>query len=212
MLKFYTIAILLITASCAGHKKHSHHHRFDDVKKWSNIFEDEKREQWQDSKKIISTVGIKKDSLVADIGSATGYFPVRIAKVSTRGRVWGIDIEPNLVNYLNQRAEKEGIENLYSILGTFSDPLIPEKVDFIFIVNTYHHISHRKSYFENLRKSLKPNGKIVIVDFRKGKLPIGPKDHAKISKKQIISELIAAGYKVDSDHDFLKYQNLLIFN
>jgi SAM-dependent methyltransferase len=212
MLKVTIFTVLLVTVSCTTHKKHSHHHRFDDVKKWSQIFEDEKREQWQNSKQIISTVGIKKDSLVADIGSATGYFPVRIAKLTIRGRVWGIDVEPNLVKYLNQRAEEEGIKNLYSILGTFSDPLIPEKVDFIFIVNTYHHISQRKRYFESLRNSLKLNGKIVIVDFRKGKLPIGPKDHAKISKKQIISELIEAGYKVDSDHGFLKYQNFIIFN
>ena len=210
MLKVITLTLLLVTVSCSTRKKHAHHHRFDDVKKWSRIFEDEKREQWQNSKQIISTVGIKKDSLVADIGSATGYFPVRIAKVATSGRVWGIDIEPNLVNYLNQRAQKEGIKNLYSILGTFSDPLIPEKVDFIFIVDTYHHISQRKTYFENLRHSLKTNGKIVIVDFKKGKLPFGPKDHAKISKKQIINELTEAGYKVDSDHEFLKYQNFLI--
>jgi SAM-dependent methyltransferase len=212
MLKVILSTLLLVIVSCASHKKHAHHHRFDDVKKWSRIFENEKREQWQNSKQIISTVGIKQDSLVADIGSATGYFPVRIAKVASKGRVWGIDIEPNLVNYLNQRAEKEEIMNLYSILGTFSDPLIPEKVDFIFIVDTYHHISQRKTYFENLRNSLKPNGKIVIVDFRKGNLPIGPKDHSKLSKSQIISELIAAGYKVDSDHGFLKYQNFLIFN
>jgi cyclopropane fatty-acyl-phospholipid synthase-like methyltransferase len=212
MLKAFMFTLLLVTVSCTTHKKHAHHHRFDDVKKWSRIFEDEKREEWQNSKKIIRTVGIQKDSLIADIGSATGYFPVRIAKVAIRGRVWGIDIEPNLVNYLNQRAKKEGIKNLYSILGTFSDPLIPEKVDFIFIVDTYHHISQRKTYFEKLRNSLKPNGKIVIIDFRKGKLPFGPKDHAKISKNQIISELIEAGYKVDSDHIFLKYQNFLIFN
>jgi len=145
------------------------------------------------------------------LGSATGYFPVRIAKVARLGRVWGVDIEPNLINYLNQRAKKEGIKNLYSILGTFSDPLIPEKVDFIFIVDTYHHISERKAYFENLRSALSPNGKIVIVDFRKGKLPFGPRDHAKISKSKIISELKEAGYTVYADHGFLKYQNFLIF-
>jgi ubiquinone/menaquinone biosynthesis C-methylase UbiE len=211
MFKAILFTLLLVTVSCATHKKHAHHHRFDNVEKWSRIFEDEKREPWQNSKEIINTVGIKTNSIVADIGSATGYFPVRIARVATKGRVWGIDIEPNLVNYLNHRAHKEGIKNLYSILGTFSDPLIPEKVDFIFIVDTYHHISQRKTYFGNLKKVLKPNGQIVIVDFRKGKLPFGPKDHAKISKKQIIGELTEAGYKVHGDHGFLKYQNFLIF-
>lgn len=212
MFKFILCAILLIMSSCGSHKKHADHHRFDDAEKWSRIFEDEKREEWQNSKKIISVTGIKRDSIVADIGSATGYFPVRIAKVATKGRVWGVDIEPNLVNYLNKRAAKEGIHNLYSILGTFSDPLIPEKVDFIFIVDTYHHISKRKTYFKNLKIALKTNGKIVIVDFRKGKLPFGPKDKAKISKAQIVEEMKRAGYKLYQDHDFLKYQNFLIFN
>lgn len=212
MFKFILCAILLVVSSCASHKLHGHHHRFDDTEKWSRVFEDEKREEWQNSKKIISVVGIKRDSIVADIGSATGYFPVRIAKIADKGRVWGIDIEPNLVNYLNKRAAKEGIKNLYSILGTFSDPLIPEKVDFIFIVNTYHHISKRKTYFQNLKGALRPNGKIVIVDFRKGKLPSGPKDKAKISKVKIVEEMKEAGYRLHQGHGFLKYQNFLIFN
>jgi ubiquinone/menaquinone biosynthesis C-methylase UbiE len=215
------LTVLLVLSSCSSHKtshhkkKHHHkkgHHRFDDAQKWAQIFEDKKRDEWQSPSRVIKAVGIKRNSIVADIGSATGYFPVRIAKKAKAGKVWGIDIEPNLVNYLNNRAKKEGIKNLYSILGTFSDPLIPEKVDFIFIVNTYHHISNRSAYFQNLRNALKKNGKIVIIDFRKGDLPFGPKDKMKLSKAQITSELQASGYKLHSDYSFLKYQNLLVFN
>lgn len=218
MKKLITFSLLtFILASCSSHQKHhdkghAHHHRFDDAEKWAKVFEDEKRVAWQKPDEVFKAVGIKKTSLVADIGSATGFFPVRIAKVASKGRVWGVDVEPNLVNFLNRRAKKEKISNMYSILGTFTDPLLPEAVDFIFIVNTYHHISDRKIYFENLKGSLRKDGKIVIIDFRKGDLPFGPKDPMKISRDEIIKEMKEAKYILHSEHKFLPYQNLLIFS
>jgi SAM-dependent methyltransferase len=210
--------LLLLNFSCShkehnGHKEghHGHHHRFDDAEKWAKVFEDKKRDSWQRPARVIKEVGIKSNSLVADIGSATGYFPVRISKVANRGRVWGVDIEPNMVNFLNRRAKKERLSNVFSILGTFDDPLIPEPVDFIFIVDTYHHISKRLTYFKNLKSYLRKNGKVVIIDFRKGELPFGPKDAMKLSNATVISEMKEAGYKLDRDLDFLKYQYLLVF-
>lgn len=209
------IPLLFLTIlfhGCAQKHEHHHkHHRFDDAEKWAKIFEDKKRDAWQEPMKILEVLNLKSHSKVADIGSATGYFPVRIAKLIPQGRVWAIDVEPNLVNFLNKRAEKEKIHNLFSVLGTFDDPLIPEKVDTIFIVNTYHHIAKRKKYFENLKDSLTRDGKIVIIDFRKGKLPFGPKDEMKISKENITAEMKIAGYKLAKAYDFLKYQNILVF-
>lgn len=208
------IFITLSLFSCAGHKKHhhGHHHRFDDAEKWAKIFEDKKREGWQKPQKIFQAVGIKSDSIIADIGSATGFFPIRLAKIAKKGRIWGIDIEPNMVNFLNRRVQKEKINNVYSILGTFDDPLIPEPVDFIFIVDTYHHISKRLEYFNRLKTSLKKNGKIVVIDFRKGDLPFGPKDKMKLSKSQVNKEMTSAGYRLTDDHDFLQYQYVLVFS
>jgi cyclopropane fatty-acyl-phospholipid synthase-like methyltransferase len=217
MFKFLVCFLVFINSSYAADKKYHHkkgrgqHHRFDNAKKWSKIFEDSNRDKWQNPDLVLKTVGIKKNSIIADIGSATGYFPVRLSKVATKGRVWGIDIEPNLVNFLNKRAKREKITNLYSILGTYSDPLIPETVDFIFMVNTYHHISKRKQYFKKLKSSLKENGKLVIIDFKQGKLPFGPKDKMKIKKAQIIKELNDAGHKLVADHEILKYQYFLVF-
>lgn len=208
---FTFLISLLVLTSCASHKKHGHHHRFDDATKWSKVFENDKRKMWQQPQKVIQAAGVKESSIVADIGAATGFFPVRIAQVAKKGRVWGIDIEPNLVRYLNGRARREKIKNLFSILGTAHDAMIPEKVDFIFIVNTYHHISHRVHYFRKLKNSLAKSGKVVIVDFRKGDLPFGPKDHAKISKSDMIEEMEEAGFAVHKSHDFLPYQNFVVF-
>lgn len=214
-MKLSIIYIFLISIgfiSCQSKHSHKgHHHKFDDTKKWAKIFEAKKRDAWQEPEKVIKALKVKRNSKIADIGSATGYFPVRLARVANKGRVWGVDVEPNLVNYLNERAKTEKIDNLFSILGTYSDPLIPDKVDYIFMVNTYHHVSNRIEYFKNLKKSLTKNGQVVIIDFRKGKLPFGPKDKMKISKSNIIKEMKAAGYIVKSEHNFLKYQNIISF-
>lgn len=195
-----------------GHSGHSSHHRFQDAEKWSRIFEAEKRDKWQKPDLVIKTLNIRKTDHIADIGSATGYFPVRLAKKASQGMVYGVDIEPNLVEFLNKRAQKEKISNLISILGTTDSPMIPKPVNMILSVDTYHHISNRPTYFKNLKSSLKKGGRIVIIDFKKGDLPVGPKDRMKIAPKQVINELKEAGYFLKESHDILPYQFILVFS
>lgn len=148
---------------------------------------------------------------VADIGSATGYFPVRIARAVPAGRVWGVDIEPDMVRYLNRRAQEEGIDNLFSILGRPDDPLLPEPVDLVLIVDTYHHIDEREAYFERLSQHLRPGGRVAVIDFKKGDLPVGPPDAMKLAPEKVQAEVEAAGYEMAESHDFLSYQYFLVF-
>lgn len=208
------LVILSLLFSCshkATHHSGAHHHRFDDAEKWANVFEDEKRESWQRPGFIMDFAGIESDSIIADIGSATGFFPIRFSARAHQGRVWGIDIEPNLVRYLNARAHREGVRGLYSILGTTTDPLIPERVNIITLINTYHHIENRQAYFSGLHKFMKKGARLVVVDFKKGKLPFGPKDEMKVSKKQIRKELQSAGFKRVRHSDDLEYQFISVF-
>lgn len=174
-------------------------------------FEKPEREEWQRPSEVIRSMGLRKDSRIADIGSATGYFPVRFATAVPQGKVYGIDIEEGMVDYLNGRAKREGLTNLKSILGELDNPKIPEPVDVVFICNTYHHIENRTDYFRRLRKDFRPGGRLVIVDFRKGELPVGPPDQMKLAFGQVISELGAAGYKLMQRSEVLPYQYLLIF-
>lgn len=219
--------LILIIASCShhghhknhskghhkGHKTgHHKHHRFDDAEKWSKIFEDKKRDEWQKPDLVIKTLNIKRNDEIADIGSATGYFPIRLAKKASKGMVYGVDIEPTLIEFLNKRAQKEKINNLISILGTPSNPLIPRPVDIILSVDTYHHIGNRPQYFENLKASLKKGGRIVIIDFKKGDLPVGPRDPMKIPPSQVIEEFKEAGYFLKESFDILPYQFILVFS
>lgn len=191
--------------------KPNHHHDFSDVNVWVKRFENESRAHWQKPDFVIEKLQLKKTDIVADIGSATGYFPVRLARAVPEGRVWGVDIEPNFINYLNYRAHKEKIPNLISILGTEKDPLLPETVDLILSVNTYHHIAQRVSYFANLRKKLDRDGEVVIVDFKMGDFPVGPKDSKKLSENVVITEMDRAGFRLIEDIEGLPYQYFLVF-
>ena len=211
-----SMLVTLLTLSCSHHKKHGHsghhkHHRFQDAKKWEKVFEDPARDKWQKPNLVLNTLGIRSTDTIADIGSATGYFPVRLAKKAKRGMVYAIDIEPNLVAFLNERAQKEGIKNLISLLGTPSTPLIPKPVNLILTVDTYHHIGERIQYFRNLRSKLKKGGRLVIIDFKKGELPFGPSDKMKIAPKEVIEELKKAGYFLKESPDILPYQYILVF-
>jgi SAM-dependent methyltransferase len=191
---------------------HRPHHGFEDAERWAERFEDEARAEWQKPEVVLEALALEPDHVVADIGSATGYFPVRIAPRVPKGRVWGVDIEPDMVRYLNERARREKLANLFSILGTPDDPLLPEPVDRILLVNTYHHVQGRSAYFSGVAGSLPPDGRLVIVDYEMGDLPKGPPDSMKIPPDEVRAEMEAAGWKLDKElHDALPYQYILVF-
>ena len=194
-----------------NHSQQKGQHRFVDAEKWAKRFENPERDKWQKPDSVIAALSLKGNEIVVDIGSATGYFPIRFAKMVTDGKVYGIDIEETMVDYLNDRAKQEGILNLKSILGKPDNPLIPEDADIIFICDTYHHIENRVEYFSRLKNDFKPDGRLVIVDFVKGDIPVGPPDNMKLSEQVVISELSEAGYKLSQEVELLPYQYFLIF-
>jgi SAM-dependent methyltransferase len=210
------LCVSLVACALGGHPYrhagHDPHHRFDDPERWARTFEDPARAQWQKPERVLEALALQEDDVVADIGSATGYFTVRIATKVPRGRVWGVDVEPAMVRYLNERARREGLGNLFSILGTPADPLLPEPVDRVLVVDTYHHIDDRTTYFEGLAGSLAPGGRLVVVDFEMGELPVGPPDSMKVPPEQVQRELEAAGYVLErAIRGELPYQYVLVF-
>lgn len=197
----------------AGPHGVSHHqmpHRFEDAAQWAKRFEDPGRDAWQKPDEVIAALKLPADAVVADIGAATGYFPVRLAKALPKGKVYGADIEQSMVDYLAQRAKTEGLGNLQAILCAPDDPRLPEPVDLVLVVNTYHHIGERPAYFKRLLDKLKPGGRLAIIDFRKGQ-PMGPPEEHRIDAAQVKSELESAGYALAADHTFLPNQHFLVF-
>ena len=183
---------------------------FDDAEQWAKQFDDPKRDQWQMPEKVIAALKLKNGQKVADIGAGTGYFTVRLAKSSAKPNVFAVDIEASMVDYIKKRAAKDGLTNITAIQATPDSPKLPEPMDLIFIVDTYHHIPNREAYFRSLAASLKPRGQLAIIDWKLGG-PMGPPDAFRFTPEQIVKELARSGFKSTKHHDFLPNQHFQIF-
>ncbi len=184
-------------------------HKFDDPARYAKSFDDPARDAWQMPSRVIDSLALKTGMKVADIGAGTGYFSTRLAK-SPGVSVFAVDIEPKMLDYLKKRAASEQLTNVTTVLAGPASANLPEPVDVILVVDTYHHLPNRPAYFRDLRKSLEPGGRIAIVDFRK-EAPEGPPVHFRFTPQQIQDEMKQAGYQLERSHDFLPRQHFLIF-
>ena len=200
----------LLTGAAQAQTPSTSHHSFSGAEHWAHIFDDPQRDAWQKPHEVIQALALKPDAVIADIGSGTGYFSVRFANMVPKGRVYGVDVEPDMVKYLAARAKREGHKNIVAIAGTPDDPRLPEKADLIILVDVYHHIDNREQYFTHLQKSLKPGGRLAIIDFRMDS-PEGPPAMARIPPDRVIAELASAGYGLAQEHTFLPNQYFLVF-
>jgi SAM-dependent methyltransferase len=185
-------------------------HGFSGAEQWAKRFDDPKRDASQKPREVIDALTLKPDAVIADIGAGTGYFAARFARTVPKGRVYGVDIEADMVRYLTERAEREGLKNLTAVRGTPTDPRLPEGVDLIVMVNVFHHIADRELYFRNLRGSLKPGGRIAIIDHSMDARE-GPPRSARIAPERVKAELKSAGYAFVQEHGFLPTQYFLVF-
>ncbi len=161
---------------------------------------------------MLELLSLRPTDRVADIGAATGYFPVRFARAVPKGRVYGFDIEASMVRYLAERARREKLSNLKALRARPDGIRPPEKLDVVFTCNTYHHIHDRIAYLKGLRAHLKPKGRVVVVDFKQGDLPVGPPESHRVKPQTVARELRATGYqKVTHDVTTLPYQFVYIY-
>lgn len=175
-------------------------------KQWIPALENPERDQWQKPEQVVAALKIQSGEVIADIGAGSGYFTRRFARHAAK--VFAVEIDPELVTYL--REHRPG--NVVVIQADPDDPkLPPASVDTVFICNVLHHIENRPAYYQKLKQALKPGGRIVIIDFYRKPLPVGPPPSMKLAKEEVISELTAAGFQLIQSLDFLPYQYFLIF-
>jgi SAM-dependent methyltransferase len=201
---------VLLASPAAAQTPHTSQHTFKDAEKWAHVFDDPERDAWQKPHQVIQALALKPDSRVADLGAGTGYFSARLANMLSKGRVYAVDIEPDMVRFLAERAKRENLHNLVAVQGKPDDPSLPEKVDVILLVDVYHHIEDRTRYFRKLGQSLRPGGRIAIVDFTLDS-PQGPPPAARVAPGTVKAEMTAAGHTLAAEHRFLPYQYFLVF-
>jgi SAM-dependent methyltransferase len=186
------------------------HHSFGQAEMWAKEFDDPSRDVWQKPEEVLNALQLKRTARVADIGAGTGYFSVRIAKRVPDGKVFAVDVEPNMVRYVSERAHRAHLGVINPVQASAESPNLPVSVDVVLVVDTYHHIENRVGYFAKLKDSLRPNGQLAIVDF-KADAPNGPPPKLRVPPGKVIEELAAAGYSLAAKHRFLPRQYFLVF-
>ena len=189
------------------------HRLHQDSKAYISFLEDPKRDEYQKPHEVISALSLKEGEVIGDIGAGSGYFSFRFAHhVGEKGHVYAVDINPDMIVYMNRRIRELNLKNVVTILAAPDDPLLPDaSVDRFFICDTWHHIDDHAHYLALLKKMLKPGGQVIMIDFQKRELPLGPPLAMKISRQDLLKEMGANGFSLAAEHTFLSYQYFLVF-
>jgi ubiquinone/menaquinone biosynthesis C-methylase UbiE len=189
------------------------HHVHHDPQAYIAMLEDPARDAYQKPEQVLAALGLEAGDVVADVGSGSGYFTLRVARqVGATGRVYGVDVDPELVRHLNRRVRDAGLRNVHVLLADPDDPLLPEPVDCFLVVDTWHHVGEQAKYLRLMRTLLRPGGRVVMIDFHKRELPLGPPLAMKIAREDLIAQMAGAGFRLAREHTFLPYQYFLVFD
>ncbi|HEX4947851.1 MAG TPA: methyltransferase domain-containing protein [Blastocatellia bacterium] len=174
------------------------------------VLETERRIEGLQVQKVIETLKIKPGQRVGDLGAGSGLFARPIAKqLGEKGIVYAIDVDPGLLKHIEKTAAAEKITNIKTVLAAEDDAKLPEKVDLIVIIDTLHHIGNQGPYLKGLKKYLKPDGRVAIIDFSET-WPAGH-ESMKYSLDQLEGWMKDAGFKRTEKHDFLNNNFFVIY-
>jgi ubiquinone/menaquinone biosynthesis C-methylase UbiE len=218
---FLLLTLVLLAAGCAepsteggGLRNDSliNAHLFSDPDSTFDGLEDMDsgdRENWQKPQMVISRLGDLSDKVVADIGAGTGYFTMRLARKARK--VIAIDIEQKFLDYINRRLDNTNARDHLMVETRLTQPddpsLSDSEVDLVLLINTYAFISNRVDYFSKVQSGIRKGGRVVVVDFKKEPLPVGPPPEEKVTWQEVFVELDSAGFtNLQIDSTGLDYQ------
>jgi len=189
------------------------HKLHEDSKAYIALLEDPARDAYQKPHEVVMALALHEGERIADIGAGAGYFSLRFARhVGDTGRVFAVDINPDMIVHLNERIRDAGLDNVRTILARPDDPLLPPaSVDRVFICETWHHIGDHPQYLARLKTILRPGGQVVIIDFDKKETPVGPPMAMRVSREAVVSELEQHGFRLAEEKTILPYQYFLVF-
>ncbi len=177
--------------------------------KW---LERDHREDEENPSKAVELLSLKEDEIIADIGAGSGYYTFLLAPLIPKGKVIAVDIQQEMINFLENRKEQAGLSNIESHLGKIDDTkLPPESIDSALMVDSYHEFSHPYEMMKSLVKALKPGGRIFLLEYRAEDLTVPIKPLHKMSEAQAKKEMAAVGLTWETTHHNLPWQHLMIF-
>ena len=161
----------------------------------------------------LDAIGIKPGMTVADVGAGSGYFTIRLAKrLGPAGTVYANDVQPEMLRMLKDRAAKAKLSNIRTVLGSESDPKLPRKsMDLILMVDVYHELSQPQFMLQKLAEALKPDGRLVLIEYRKEDPHIPIRTEHRMSVAEAKLEVEAEGYRLEKVSNELPRQHILIF-
>ena len=177
--------------------------------------EREGREQEQRPEEVIKAMGLGDGDVVADLGCGTGYFARRMARaVAPKGRVYAVDIQPEMLALMKGLLEKDGTTNVIPVLGEAGDPKLPKGgLDWVLLVDVYHELQQPKAMLAKMRESLKPTtGRIALIEYRlDGDSALHIRAEHRMSPAQVLAEWQPAGFRLVARHEFLPTQHFFVF-
>ncbi|PYV83853.1 MAG: SAM-dependent methyltransferase [Acidobacteria bacterium] len=172
-----------------------------------SIFDSPGRAERLQINRVLDILDMAPGRVVADIGAGSGWFTMLAAKrVTETGNVYAVDINPESIRYINQRAQKEDLHNIKTVLSTPDDPLLPaEKIDSVLLLKTYHEVEKPVTLLRNLRHSLRTGAKVGIIDRN------GNGENHGVARQVVIREASQAGYTLREQYDFVKGDDMDYF-
>ena len=204
-------AVLLLASACAIGASAQHARLFppEDL----GLLEGPDRDAYQRPDQIMDALQIGEGSVVADLGAGGGWFTVRLARrVGPNGRVFAEDVQSQMIDAIKRRMDREGLRNVYTVLGTAVDPgLRPASLDAALMVDAYHEFEEPVTLLRNVTRALKPAGLIGIVNYKKDGGGPGPDMELRVDAEKVIADAQAAGLELRKRETFLRYQYMLTF-
>lgn len=173
----------------------------------------ESRQREEEPAKLLAALGVEPGQTVCDLGCGNGFYSLPLAElVAPRGRVLAVDIQPEMLRMLADRAEARSVPNVKTIKGAVDDPrLPPDAVDLVLLVDVYHEFSHPPEMLAAVRRSLRPEGRVALVEFRAEDPAVPIKPLHKMTQAQCLKEFSANGFKLVGQYDALPWQHVLFF-
>jgi FkbM family methyltransferase len=161
---------------------------------------------------LLKNMDLKPGMSVADIGAGSGYHAVRMAKMVGDGKIYAVDVEPKMIDYLNKRINDEGYQNIKTILGKEQSVELPAgSIDIMIMVDVYHELSFPNEIARSMLDALKPGGKLFLIEYRAEDSSVPIKQVHKMTQKQAVKELRAAGFSFIKNMGNLPWQHCMVF-